>query len=100
MKLYLAAIHSREEVLAEIGRKAERQNAESQESRDHLDPVPKTQLQQALITVADVFERMFETALEAGQRIAAGLGVTGLVSRDVGGAVAQQIYLPPRDQHR
>jgi len=60
MQLDLAAIHGREEVLAEIGRKAERQNAENQESGDHLDPVAQTELQQALIGFADVFEHVLK----------------------------------------
>ena len=44
MQLDLAAVDGREEVLAERGRKAERQDAESHEPGDHLDPVAQTEL--------------------------------------------------------
>src|SRR5882757_7462452 len=72
MKLDLAAIHGREKVLAKVRRKAERQQAKTQKSRDQLDPVRQTELQQAEIGFADVFESALEAALEARQWIATG----------------------------
>src|SRR5882757_10640615 len=96
MQLDLAAIHGREEVLTEVRRKAERQNAESQESGDQLDPVLQTELQQAEIGVANVFEHALEAALEACERIAARLGV--IISGAVDALIAQQIVSLRRHQ--
>ena len=71
MQLDLAAVHGREKVLAERGRKGKRCEAEAQESCDQLDPVSQRELQQAQIAPAQVFELSLEATLETRERIAA-----------------------------
>src|SRR5437588_440385 len=74
VNLDLPAINTREEVLAEIRGKPERQQGDAKETGDHLATVLQTQLQQPAIMSADRLEDLLKTPLEPHQRIAAWLG--------------------------
>jgi hypothetical protein len=92
--LDLPAIDAREEVLAEIRGKRERQQGEAEESRHHLAAVLQTQLQQAPVMSADRLEDLLKAALEAHQRIAAWLRRrrTGIFGRVV--MIRMRLRLP------
>src|SRR3979411_22071 len=100
MKLDLAAIHGREKVLAEERRKAERQQAKTEESRNQLDPVLQTKLEQAEIGFADVFEAVLEAPLKARQWIATGFfrSMAGTRRRVLDVLMAQKIVRQRRHQ--
>ena len=77
MHLDLPAIDAREEVLAEVRGKREREQGEADEPGDQLAAVVQAEVQQAAIGAADRLEAALEALLEPHQRIAAGDAWTG-----------------------
>src|SRR4029077_5260163 len=78
MHLDLTAVDGREEVLAEIRSKREREQGEAEEPGDHLAAVAQCELEQTAVGAADGLEAALEGLLEPNQRIATRPGTVGV----------------------